>query len=99
MKAMAAASPVTEAEERRTAATVLVIGTGAAGTLECALERRETRGAHNRVDFPQQDPALQANLVWAADGTIAREPIPQPSPAVAALAGGPELDVRGRLLE
>jgi hypothetical protein len=39
------------------------------------------------------------NLVWAVDGTIARERIPQPSPAVAALAGGPELDVQGRLLE
>jgi succinate dehydrogenase flavoprotein subunit len=71
----------------------------ARATLECALERRETRGAHNRVDFPQQDPALQANLVWAADGTIAPEPIPQPSPAIAALAGGPDLDVPSRLLE
>ena len=71
----------------------------ARATLECARERRETRGAHNRVDFPEQDPALQVNLVWAADGTIAGEPIPQPSPAVAALAGGPDLDVRGRLLE
>jgi hypothetical protein len=39
------------------------------------------------------------NLVWAADGTIAGEPIPQPSPAVAALAGGPDLDLPGRLLE
>jgi succinate dehydrogenase / fumarate reductase, flavoprotein subunit len=71
----------------------------ARATLECALERRETRGAHNRVDFPDQDPGLQVNLVWAADGTIAREPIPQPSPEVVALAGGPELDVTGRLLE
>jgi succinate dehydrogenase / fumarate reductase, flavoprotein subunit len=71
----------------------------ARATLECALDRRETRGAHNRVDFPEQDPALQVNLVWAAKGTIAGEPIPQPSPAVAALAGGPDLDVRGRLLE
>ena len=71
----------------------------ARATLECALERRETRGAHNRVDFPDRDPGQQVNLVWAADGTIAREPIPQPSPAVAALAGGPDLDVPGRLLE
>jgi succinate dehydrogenase / fumarate reductase, flavoprotein subunit len=71
----------------------------ARATLECARERRETRGAHNRVDFPEQDPALQVNLVWAPDGNIAGEPIPQPSPAVAALAGGPDLDVRGRLLE
>jgi succinate dehydrogenase / fumarate reductase flavoprotein subunit len=71
----------------------------ARATLECARERRETRGAHNRVDFSEQDPAPHVNLVWVPDGTIAGEPIPQPSPAVAALAGGPELDVRGRLLE
>ena len=71
----------------------------ARATLECARERRETRGAHNRVDFPEQDPALQVNLVWAADGNIAGEPIPQASSAVAALAGEPDLDVRDRLLE
>jgi succinate dehydrogenase / fumarate reductase, flavoprotein subunit len=71
----------------------------ARATLECACERRETRGAHNRVDFPERDAALQVNLVWAPDGNIAVEPIPQPSPAVAALAGGPELDTKGRLLE
>jgi succinate dehydrogenase / fumarate reductase flavoprotein subunit len=71
----------------------------ARATLECARERRETRGAHNRVDFPEQDPSLQVNLVWAASGTIAGEPIPQPSTEVAALAGEPDLDVRPRLLE
>jgi succinate dehydrogenase / fumarate reductase, flavoprotein subunit len=71
----------------------------ARATLECARERRETRGAHNRVDFPEQDPALQVNLVWAPDGNIAGEPIPEPLPAIAALAGGPDLDLRGRLLE
>jgi succinate dehydrogenase / fumarate reductase flavoprotein subunit len=71
----------------------------ARATLECARERRETRGAHNRVDFPEQDPLLKVNLVWAADGNIAGEPIPQPSPTVAALAGGSDLDLLGRLLE
>jgi succinate dehydrogenase / fumarate reductase, flavoprotein subunit len=71
----------------------------ARATLECALERRETRGAHNRVDFPDQDPDLQVNLVWTGDGTVTHEPIPQASPEVVALAGGPELDVTGRLLE
>jgi succinate dehydrogenase flavoprotein subunit len=71
----------------------------ARATLECARERRETRGAHNRVDFPDQDPELQANLVWERDGTMTRERVPQPSPAVAALADGPELDVKDRLLE
>jgi succinate dehydrogenase / fumarate reductase, flavoprotein subunit len=71
----------------------------ARATLECALVRRETRGAHNRADYPDQDPALQVNLVWSRDGTVTHEPIPQPSPAVVVLAGGPELDVKGRLLE
>jgi succinate dehydrogenase / fumarate reductase flavoprotein subunit len=71
----------------------------ARATLECALERRETRGAHNRTDFPQQDPELRVNLVWTPDGEIAHEPIPAPSAAVAALASGSEVEVAGRLLE
>jgi succinate dehydrogenase / fumarate reductase flavoprotein subunit len=71
----------------------------ARATLECALERRETRGAHNRSDFPDQNPELRVNLVWTPDAEIAHEPIPAPSAAVAALAGEPELEVAGRLLE
>jgi succinate dehydrogenase / fumarate reductase flavoprotein subunit len=71
----------------------------AQATLECALERRETRGAHNRLDFPDQEPDLQANLVWSSDGTVTREAIPQPSAAVAALVDGQELETPGRLLE
>ena len=71
----------------------------ARATLECALERRETRGSHNRVDFPDQDPDLQANFVWASDGTVTRERVPRPSRPVAALAGSLELDVKDRLLE
>jgi len=71
----------------------------ARATLDCALERRETRGAHNRIDFPDQDSRLQVNLVWTRRGVVTREPIPQPSPEVAALAEGPELDATGRLLE
>ncbi|MCU1446734.1 hypothetical protein [Cryobacterium sp.] len=38
----------------------------ARATLEAALERRETRGCHNRSDYPELDPALQVNLVWVA---------------------------------
>jgi succinate dehydrogenase / fumarate reductase, flavoprotein subunit len=71
----------------------------ARATLESALERRETRGAHNRLDFPNQDPDLQANLVWSRDGTLTLEPLPQPSAAIVSLAAGPELSVKGRLLE
>ncbi len=77
-------------------------GTLVAGlaTLQCALERRETRGAHNRSDFPDQNPELRANLVWTPGGAVAREPIPDPSAEIAALASGPEaVDLEGRLLE
>jgi succinate dehydrogenase / fumarate reductase flavoprotein subunit len=71
----------------------------ARATLACALERRETRGAHNRADFPELDPALTVNLDWSGDGTVTRKPVAAPSPEVAALAAGPELELAGRLLE
>jgi succinate dehydrogenase / fumarate reductase, flavoprotein subunit len=71
----------------------------ARATLESALERRETRGAHNRSDFPQQDPELRVNLVWTPEGKVAREPIAAASQRIVALAGGPEMEVAGRLLE
>ena len=72
----------------------------ARATLESALERRETRGAHNRADFPGRDPRLDVNLIWALDGTVTRQAVPPPSTRVAALAAGPsELETPGRLLE
>src|SRR5690606_17359391 len=37
----------------------------ARATLEAARERRETRGCHNRSDYPDLDPSLQVNLVWS----------------------------------
>jgi len=48
----------------------------ARATLEAALERRETRGCHNRSDHPELDPSLRVNLVWAGPGRIDREEIP-----------------------
>jgi succinate dehydrogenase / fumarate reductase flavoprotein subunit len=71
----------------------------ARATLECARERRETRGAHNRSDFPESDASLQVNLTWTRDGKIEHEPIPAPSAAVGGLAAMPELEVANRLLE
>ncbi|MEU3509639.1 FAD-binding protein [Streptomyces longwoodensis] len=47
----------------------------ARATLEAALERRETRGCHNRSDFPDTDPALRVNLVWSPATGITREDI------------------------
>jgi len=45
----------------------------ARATLECALERRESRGAHTRLDYPHQDPRLRVNLVWDRHGGMTRE--------------------------
>ena len=47
----------------------------ARATLEAALERRETRGCHNRSDYPHLDEALNVNLVWSGPGRIAHEAI------------------------
>ncbi len=71
----------------------------AQATLESAVERRETRGAHNRADFPNQDPLLQVNLDWTSDGVLTHRPISPPSARVSALAAGPDLETTGRLLE
>jgi succinate dehydrogenase / fumarate reductase flavoprotein subunit len=48
----------------------------ARATLEAAIERRESRGCHNRSDFPALDESLQVNLVWSGPGQLEREPIP-----------------------
>ena len=57
----------------------------ARATLEAALERRETRGCHNRSDYPDMDPALQVNLVWSSTDGITREPISPVPDEIAAL--------------
>jgi succinate dehydrogenase / fumarate reductase flavoprotein subunit len=69
----------------------------ARATLQAALERRETRGCHNRSDYPETDPALQVNLVWSADGTVTREPIGAVPDEIAALMR--EVSVAGKLVE
>jgi succinate dehydrogenase / fumarate reductase flavoprotein subunit len=48
----------------------------ARATFDAAIERRETRGCHNRSDHPQLDPSLQVNLVWSGPGQVAREATP-----------------------
>ncbi|GGH38011.1 L-aspartate oxidase [Microbacterium album] len=69
----------------------------ARATLQSALERRETRGAHNRSDYPELDPTLQVNLVWSADGTVTREEIPPVPAEIAALMR--EVSTTGKLVE
>ncbi|MGO3845942.1 L-aspartate oxidase [Agrococcus casei] len=69
----------------------------ARATLQAALERRETRGCHNRADYPETDPAMQVNLVWSADGTVAREEIPPVPEEIAVLIR--EVSQDGKLVE
>src|SRR5699024_4144060 len=69
----------------------------ARATLEAALERRETRGCHNRSDYPAMDPALQVNLVWSPSTGITREPIPEVPAQIAELIT--EVSQEGKLVE
>ncbi|MCK2244777.1 MULTISPECIES: L-aspartate oxidase [unclassified Crossiella] len=69
----------------------------ARATLEAALERRETRGCHNRSDFPALDPTQRVNLVWSGPGKITREPIPPVPAEIAALMR--EVSSEGKLVE
>ena len=71
----------------------------ARATLACAIERRETRGAHNRSDYPDLDPAYQVNLVYTPDGTIERAGVAQASAEVLELTLDEELQTAGRLVE
>jgi succinate dehydrogenase / fumarate reductase flavoprotein subunit len=69
----------------------------ARATLEAALERRETRGAHNRSDYPAMDDALRVNLVWSGSGRLAREPIPPVPGEIASLMH--DVSSAGKLVE
>lgn len=69
----------------------------ARATLETALERRETRGCHNRSDHPETDPALRVNLVWSPETGVTREEIPPVPDEIAALIR--EVDTTGKLVE
>ncbi|MFF0728424.1 L-aspartate oxidase [Streptomyces sp. NPDC004134] len=69
----------------------------ARATLEAALERRETRGCHNRSDYPDTDPALQVNLVWSPTAGITRETVPAIPAEITALMQ--EVSSEGKLVE
>ncbi|MFT2816759.1 L-aspartate oxidase [Leifsonia sp. A12D58] len=69
----------------------------ARATLEAAVERRETRGCHNRSDYPDTDPALQVNLVWSPSTGVTREEIPPVPAEIAALMA--EVSTVGKLVE
>jgi succinate dehydrogenase / fumarate reductase flavoprotein subunit len=69
----------------------------ARATLQAALERRESRGCHNRSDYPDLDPSLQVNLVWSPARGISREPVAPIPPEIAALMA--DVSTVGKLLE
>jgi succinate dehydrogenase / fumarate reductase flavoprotein subunit len=69
----------------------------ARATLECALERRESRGCHNRSDHPHLDPELQVNLVWSPATGVRREAVPPVPTDIAVLMHDVSAD--GKLLE
>lgn len=69
----------------------------ARATLETARERRETRGCHNRSDYPALDPSLQVNLVWSGPGRITREGIAPVAQEIAALMR--DVSTTGKLVE
>ena len=69
----------------------------ARATLEAALERRETRGCHNRSDYPALDVSLQVNLVWSGPGRIEREAIAPIPDEIAALMR--DVSTAGKLVE
>jgi succinate dehydrogenase / fumarate reductase, flavoprotein subunit len=71
----------------------------ARATLEAAVERRETRGCHNRSDYPDLDPALQVNLVWSPSTGVVREDIPEIPQEIAALIQAEEVSTAGKLVE
>ncbi|MEX2539923.1 MAG: FAD-binding protein [Actinomycetota bacterium] len=75
----------------------------AEATLRCAVERRETRGAHNRTDFPEMDPDLRVNFhASLSDERIAvtSQPAPPiPIELAALLREHRDLSLTDRLLE
>ncbi|MDN5569261.1 MAG: FAD-binding protein, partial [Paracoccus sp. (in: a-proteobacteria)] len=71
----------------------------ARATIESALVRRETRGAHNRSDFPEVDPALKVNMVWSLADGVTQEPIVQTPAHIARLMTSTDDSSVGKLVE
>lgn len=76
----------------------------AEATVLGAIERRETRGAHNRSDYPELNEDLRVNIVVRLGRDdrlkVTHAPVPPvPADLQAWTAKEPELQVKGRLLE
>ena len=72
----------------------------ARATLECALERRETRGCHNRSDFPEQSEELRGNFIWSPVDGVTFEPAAEAPDSFRDLANEAiDTSVAGKLVE
>ena len=74
----------------------------ARATLLGAIERRETRGAHIRSDYPELDPSLRVNFFTTMDAGELRvvcETVPPVPAELEQWLDDGELSVAGRLLE
>ena len=75
----------------------------AIATILCALERKESRGAHQRKDFESLDEKLKLNfIIEMVDGeqTVSKSKIkPLPKELVEPMKNFKNIDVDGRLLE
>lgn len=75
----------------------------AEATLRGAIERRESRGAHQRSDYADLDPALTLNFVVEldADGnqSLSTKPVPPVPTELEAWMTDQRFEVEGRLLE
>ncbi len=75
----------------------------AEATTRGAIERRESRGAHQRSDYPEIDPALTVNFVVQLDGdgnqVISSKAVPPVPSELESWLEDHHLEVEGRLLE
>jgi succinate dehydrogenase / fumarate reductase flavoprotein subunit len=80
-----------------------MVGTAQA-SIHGAIAREETRGAHNRSDYPSLDPIMEVNFMVArgAEGQMTIEPTPVPGVSESLLpwiTRTEDMEVVGRLLE
>ncbi|MDX2163752.1 MAG: FAD-binding protein [bacterium] len=75
----------------------------AEATVRGAIERRESRGAHQRRDYPEIDPNLRVNFVIRLDDGgsqhIEPRPVDDVPEALESWLNQPEWEAQGRLLE